>query len=110
MASQPFLQKDEDKPQSQFGFEPETTFLDWLGILGMMGLTYLTIILIWIICMFGIEQNFVATVSTFMFIFFLIYVPLVAYLWYQGLQQREELIRKFIQAKIEENAVEIGAR
>lgn len=60
--------------------------------------------------MAGILHHFVATVATFMFCFFLIYIPVIAYLWYNGLQVRDELIRKFIQEKLKEQAVEIGQR
>ena len=43
-----------------------------------------------------------------MFVFFLVYIPTIAFLWYKGIEQRDELIRKYIQDKLKENAVEIG--
>jgi len=55
-----------------------------------------------------VNGHFVATVACFMFVFFLVYIPTIGFLWYKGIEQRDELIRKYIQDKLKENAVEIG--
>jgi len=42
--------------------------------------------------MAGIHNNFEATVICFMVIFFCIYIPGIAFFWYNGLQVRTQLI------------------
>jgi hypothetical protein len=43
-------------------------------------------------------------------VIFVIYAFVVGFAWSQGLKQRDELIKLFIQDKLRENQVEIGAQ
>lgn len=52
--------------------------------------------------MAGIRNNFEATVICFMVIFFCMYIPGIAFFWYKGLQERDELIKRFIEEKLRE--------